>query len=175
MRTIEEIERENIAADAIRFRPVTAEDMEFLYQVYASTRLTEMAITGWSMAQIETFLRMQFELQHCQYVQNYPAASFSIICIHDVPAGRLYLDRSDELLLIIDISLLPNFKGRGVGGRILRDLVEDADAKGIVMSLHVEVHNPVRKLYTRLGFREMEQRGMYYCMERIPFREEKDA
>lgn len=175
MRTTEEIKRENIAADAIRFRPVTAEDMEFLYQLYASTRLAEMAITGWSAAQVETFLRMQFGLQHRQYLQNYSAASFSIICIHDAPAGRLYLDRSDERILIIDISLLPGFKGQGAGGRILRDLVEEADAKGLVMSLHVEVNNPVRNFYTRLGFREMEQRGMYYFMERTPLQGEKDA
>jgi ribosomal protein S18 acetylase RimI-like enzyme len=171
MHTASEAPRSSqVDADCTQLRPETVPDREFLYQLYASTRLPEMAMTGWDKGQIESFLRMQFDLQHSQYLQNHPAASFDIICINGMPAGRLYVDRGNKQILIIDISLLPDFKGQGVGGRILRDLVDEADAKGLVMSLHVEVNNPVRTFYTRLGFREMEQRGMYYSMERTPKR-----
>lgn len=130
-------------SETIRFRPITDEDMEFLYRLYASTRLTEMAVTGWSESQVEAFLRMQFRLQHMQYMQNYPGASFNIVFVDGTPAGRLYVDRKEDRILVLDIALLPEFRGRGAGGRIMRGLAEEADAKGLMMSLHVEMNNQI--------------------------------
>lgn len=140
--------------------------MEFLYRLYASTRLAEMAITGWSEGQVEAFLRMQFGLQHTQYMQNYPGASFDMVCIDDTPAGRLYVERKEDGMRVIDIALLPEFRGRGAGGRIMRGLAGEADAQGHMMSLHVEMNNPILPFYKALGFKEMESKGMYYFMER---------
>jgi ribosomal protein S18 acetylase RimI-like enzyme len=155
-----------IRTDTIRFRPITDEDGEFLFRVYASTRHEELAVTGWDESRVEAFLRMQFGLQHTQYLQNYPGASFDIVIIDGMSAGRLYVDRAEDGIRIIDIALLPEFRGRGIGGRIMRGLVGEADAKGLAMSLHVEMNNPVRDLYMSLGFREKERRGIYYYMER---------
>jgi len=150
----------------IQLRPISDEDLDILYRVYASTRLEELAVTGWSESQVEAFLRMQFELQHTQYLQNYPGASFDIVSIDGMPAGRLYVERTDDGIRIIDIALLPKFRGRGIGGRILRGLVREADEKGLKMSLHVEMNNSVRELYKSLGFQEIELRGVYCYMER---------
>jgi len=150
----------------ICFRPITEEDVDFLYHVYASTRQAEMSATGWSEAQVEAFLKMQFRLQHTQYIQNYSNASFDIILIDGIPAGRLYVDQKDNTMRIIDITLLPEFRGKGVGSRIMKKLVAQADAKGLVMSLHVEMNNPVLPFYKSLGFEERELRGIYYYMER---------
>jgi ribosomal protein S18 acetylase RimI-like enzyme len=153
-------------AETIRYRPISETDMEFLYQLYASTRLAEMAVTGWSESQVEVFLRMQFRFQHTQYMLNYPGASFDIVLIGGTPAGRLYLERTPEGIRLIDIAFLPEFRGRGAGGRIMRELADEADAQGLVISLHVEINNPVREFYKALGFREKELRGIYYYMER---------
>lgn len=147
-------------------RTVTDDDSEFLFRLYASTRSDELALTGWRSDQLEAFLRMQFGLQHNQYRRNYPDANFNLIFINEVPAGRLYVERTGEMIRIIDISLLPEFRGKGAGGRILRNLVEEADAAGCTVSLHVEMGNPIRKLYKTLGFVEKEQRGVYQYMER---------
>ncbi len=155
------------AAPPITLRPITDADMEFLYRVYASTRLAEMAVTGWSARQIEDFLRMQFGLQHTQYMRNNPSASFDIVSIDGMPAGRLYVVRSEEGIRIIDIALLPEFRRRGTGGRIMRGLVKEADAKGLAISLYVEMNNPVLPFYKALGFKEIELKGIYYHMERM--------
>jgi len=152
--------------ESISFRPITDEDLEFLYLLYASTRLSELAATGWSEGQVEAFLRMQFGLQHTQYMQNYTGASFNLILTRGVPAGRLYLARMEDMIRVVDISLLPEFRRQGIGGRIMRELADEADAKGLIMSLHVEMNNPIREFYKSLGFREKELRGIYYYMER---------
>jgi ribosomal protein S18 acetylase RimI-like enzyme len=155
-----------IHAETIHSRPITDDDTEFLCRLYASTRFEELVVTGWNDVQIEEFLRMQFGLQHSQYLQNYPAASFDIVLIDGKPVGRLYVDRSGGGIRIIDIALLPEFRGRGIGGRIMRGLVGEADAKGLAMSLHVEMNNPILPFYRSIRFREKELKGIYYYMER---------
>ena len=155
-----------ISPESIRFRPIADEDRDFLYRLFASTRLPELAATGWSDAQVEEFLRMQFQLQHSQYTQNYRGASFALILAGATPAGRLYLDRKDDSLGVIDIALLPEYRRQGIGGRIMRELAEEADAKGLIMSLHVEMNNPILPFYKTLGLKEIELRGIYFYMER---------
>lgn len=166
---------ERLPAETIQIRPMTDEDLDFLFRVYASTRLEEMSVTGWSERQTEAFLRMQFELQHTQYLQNYPCASFDIVLIEGRPAGRLYVDRTEDGMRIIDIALLPESRGQGLGGWFMRGLIGEADAKGLTMSLHVEMHNPIREYYIKLGFKEIELRGAYYYMERKAAGRGKDA
>lgn len=153
---------------SIRTRATEPSDQEFLYGVYASTRQEELAATGWDAGQTEAFLRMQFNLQHTQYRQNYPTASFDVIVVDDVPAGRLYVDRGEKQIRLVDIALLPEFRSKGLGARLIRDLVGEADAKGLVLSLHVERNNPILGFYSAQGFRTKAERGIYLYMERAP-------
>lgn len=153
---------------SIRFRSVSAEDHDFLYDVYASTRRHEFTGNGWDDTTIETFLRMQFQLQDAQYRRNEPGATFDIILVDDQPAGRLYLRRTEREIRLADIALFPAFRGRGVGSRIVEGLVTEADAGGLVMSLHVEQTNPIRRFYETLGFRQRGEGSVYLYMERQP-------
>jgi len=155
----------NESAD-LCFRPATEVDTETLFRVYASTRIEELAVTGWTEEQLGIFLNMQFRLQQAQYMHNYPGASFDVVLLGGKPAGRLYVQRTDRDMRIIDITLLPESRRRGIGGLILRGLIEEAEAKGLTMSLHVEMSNPIRTFYERLGFRAKDMKGIYYSMER---------
>ena len=148
------------------FRPITDNDLEFLYKVYASTRSEEMAVTGWNCEAIDAFLRMQFRLQHTQYLQNNPRASFNVILVDTTQVGRLYVDRRTDTISVIDIALLSEFRQRGIGGSIMRSLAEEADAKGLVMCLHVERNNPILGFYKKLGFQTKGEHGIYLYMER---------
>lgn len=156
--------------DSIGFRRIreTAEDLEFLFRVYASSREEEMALTGWTDQQKEEFLRMQFDLQHKQYMQNYKNASFEIILYCGVPAGRLYVDRRKDDIRIVDIALLTEFRRRGIGSEIMSGLAAEADRKKLSLSLHVEHNNPALGLYERMGFKKEGDTGVYFFMERPP-------
>lgn len=155
---------------AIGLRPVqdTAEDLEFLYRVYASTRTEEMVLIPWHEKEKEDFLRMQFNLQHEQYRSNYHFATFDIILCGRIPAGRLYVDRRPGEIRIIDIALLPEFRRRGAGRRIMAGLLEEADQKQLPLTLHVEMNNPASGFYERLGFERKDLKGIYYYMVRPP-------
>ena len=104
-----------MAEKRYQLRPFTWDDLEFLYQVYAGTRCEEMARTGWGETQIEEFLRMQFQLQHVQYLDRFKNAAFDIIYVDKTPVGRLYVDRGKKDILVIDIALLPAFRRQGIG------------------------------------------------------------
>ena len=145
--------------------PAAAEDADFLQRVYASTRSDELALTDWSDEQKAQFCRMQFEAQDRHYREHYPGAEFCVIERDGEAIGRLYVDRREREIRIMDISLLPAARGAGLGTRLLRDLKEEARAVGSVVSIHVEKFNPALRLYQRLGFQPVEDLGVYLLME----------
>ncbi|MCI0470349.1 MAG: GNAT family N-acetyltransferase [Candidatus Aminicenantes bacterium] len=154
--------------EKVSYRPITEQDRDFLYRIYTGTREKEMTLTGWSDEQKEEFLRMQFNLQHTQYLQNYREGSFEIILVDETPAGRLYLNRGKEEIRIIDLELLADFRNRGIGSEIMNDLITEANKKNLPLTLHVLHDNPAFKFYERLGFKIKEDKGMYLLIEKQP-------
>jgi ribosomal protein S18 acetylase RimI-like enzyme len=154
----------NASLSSIHFRRAGPDDAEFLYQVYAHTRYDELAVTGWNLAQIETFLRMQFRAQDTHYRTYFPNSTFDVVLLANDAIGRLYLDRQPDRLMILDIALLPDHRGAGIGTRILRELLAEADAARQSVNIHVETYNPARRLYDRLGFVKIGESGVYHEM-----------
>ncbi|WIT13911.1 GNAT family N-acetyltransferase [Paucibacter sediminis] len=138
---------------SIQLRPATEQDQALLQRIYASTRLAELALTNWDEAQCREFTGMQFEAQQRYYAEQYPRALCQIIELDHQPVGRLWVDRRPHTLHVLDISLLEAARGRGVGGHCLRALIAEAEAQGLQVSIYVELQNPARRLYERLGFR----------------------
>jgi ribosomal protein S18 acetylase RimI-like enzyme len=145
-------------------RPATPADRDFLLSVYASTREEELAQVEWKEGAREAFLEHQFSAQDDHYRTNYPGATFDVIEVDGEPAGRLYVHRGPGEIRIMDIALAPAFRGRGIGTALLGDLMEEAAASGSALSIHVEVNNPARRLYERLGFVPAGEHGVYVLM-----------
>jgi len=122
----------------------------------------------WTGGQKEAFLRQQFEAQDRFWREHYDEAGFLVVEVDGAPAGRLYVHRGADEIRVVDIALLPPFRGAGLGTRLLSSLFEEADAKGLPVRIHVEVFNPARHLYERLGFVPAGDRGVYLRMERPP-------
>jgi ribosomal protein S18 acetylase RimI-like enzyme len=151
---------------AVTLRPMTAEDLPFLLRVYASTREEELAAVPWTAEQKAAFLRQQFEAQHAWWQENYTGATFDVIEVGGDPAGRFYVHRGPRAIRVVDIALLAAHRGSGIGARLLRELFAEGDGAGKPVSVHVEKFNRARTLYDRLGFREVEDKGVYLLMER---------
>jgi GNAT superfamily N-acetyltransferase len=149
----------------VSLRPITPEDVSFLAGVYASTRWDELAPTGWSDEEKAVFCRRQFDAQSAHYRENYPDASFQVIESAGVSIGRLYVAPWEKEIRIVDISLLPEHRGSGIGTKLLHDLQEEARSVGKSLTIHVERFNPALRLYERLGFQQIEDKGVYLLME----------
>lgn len=149
------------AALGISFRAVRQQDRPFLVDLYRSTREGELDRTPWVEAQKQAFIAMQFDAQHRHYQEHYPAALWLVVLQRGAAIGRLYLERWSKEHRIIDIALLPQLRGSGIGGALLRDLMAEAASAKKSVSIHVEKENPAMTLYRRLGFCKQEDKGVY--------------
>jgi ribosomal protein S18 acetylase RimI-like enzyme len=109
---------------------------------------------------------MQFDAQRAWYGEHYADASFDVVLVDGEPAGRLYVHRGEREIRIVDIALLPEHRGGGVGTSLLRSLIAEADEAGKSLTIHVERLNPALRLYERLGFALAEDKGVYLFLER---------
>ena len=152
------------AGQGLRFRRQSGADLPFLCRLYASTRAEELANLPWREAEKTAFLESQFRAQHAHYQAYYPNADWLVINRDGEDLGRLYIERWPSEHRIIDIALLPAQRGKGFGNALLRDLLDEAAAAGKAASAHVEKFNPAMRLYRRLGFETIEDKGVYELM-----------
>lgn len=152
----------------ISLRPISDSDLEFLYEVYASTRQDELSVVPWDDSQKHDFLRMQFGAQHGHYQEHFSDATFDVIEIDGQPVGRWYVRRGADEFRIVDIALLPSHRGKGIGGKLLEGLIHEAGIAQLPVTIHVEHNNSALGLYTRLGFAIVDDTGVYYLMKRTP-------
>lgn len=162
------IDRNCEMTSSTTFRPITPEDQPFLSRLYASTRWEEVAQTGWNLEEQDRFLRLQFAAQHKFYMEQFADADFHIVELHDEPIGRLYVDRREDEIRIIDIALLPEHRNKGIGSALLEDILAEARSATLPVRIHVERNNPALGLYQRLGFREIGDEGVYLLLECPP-------
>ena len=161
-------------------RPETAVDLPFLQRLYASTREAELAVTGWTPEEKTAFLRLQFDLQHAYYRQHFADAAFDIVMhgdapnvpnvpdVPNVPIGRQYVRRQPDAITLIDVALMPEWRGQGIGSALLQTLLDEAAAAGRSVFLHVEHHNPAARLYARAGFEELSDNGVHRKLRWTP-------
>ena len=149
-------------------RAATNEDQAFLCRLYASTRAEEMAAVPWSEDEKNAFLRFQFDAQSKYYMEHFPDAAFDVIELDGESVGRLYIDRRADEIRLIDIAFLPEYRGRGLGGELMSEILAEGESKGLLVRIHVEQNNPAMRLYKRLGFERLEEQGVYWLMEWTP-------
>jgi GNAT superfamily N-acetyltransferase len=153
---------------SIRLRPEVPEDELFLYKVYASTRQEEMACIGWDAPRIAAFLKMQFNAMRQGYAAQYPTAEFSVVLLNDRPIGRLVVDRTEEAIELVDVALLPEDCGQGIGTSLIRELQTEANRTRKAIRLQaLKQGRPVR-WYERLAFVRVRDDGLYVTMEWRP-------
>ena len=155
----------SLAAGGLTLRPETEDDIPFLRRLYATTRAEELTATGWSDAQKLAFTDSQFGWQRHHYRTYYPGAEWSVLEDHGTPIGRLYLQRRITTHLVIDIALLPQWRGRGLGTALMEWICTQAHAAGKSVTVTVEKFNRAQTLYRRLGFSEISEGDVYWEME----------
>jgi ribosomal protein S18 acetylase RimI-like enzyme len=150
---------------AITLRTVDPEDRPFLLQVYAATREPELAQTPWTSEQRAAFVFMQFEAQDSFYREQYPDADYKVILREGEPVGRLYVRREEDVIHIIDIAVLPEYRNRGIGSELTRGILNEAIESGRSVQIYVETYNPSLELFKKLGFSILREEGINYLLE----------
>jgi ribosomal protein S18 acetylase RimI-like enzyme len=141
-----------------KFRPYDEKDYDFVYEVKK---------IGYQKYVEEYYGAWNDEQQH-EMFNDFLAArkdKIQIIVVNETSAG--FVDGG-----IIDaenyeqgnICLLPEFRGKKIGSKILQDLIDEHPTKNI--SLRVFKSNPAVRLYQRFGFEIVGETKSHFNMIR---------
>ena len=159
------IPKEQTIHQNISLRPAESDDEAFLETVYADTRRDELAIFNWSREQENAFFKMQFEMQTRAYRMQFPGAVNHIVEFDKTPAGRLTVERAEREIKLIDISLLAEYRNRGIGAFLLETLKAEAvaDEKSVFLRV-LKTNESAKRFYDRLDFKTVENADLHFGM-----------
>jgi ribosomal protein S18 acetylase RimI-like enzyme len=155
------------ASHVIARRAVTALDDAFLRTLYASTR-DDLDVLGWTDEQRSGFCAGQWAAQRAAYRSAHPLARDEIVEVDGVAVGRLLVDATGGDVTVVDVALVPDARGHGVGSRLLGGVLEAARAQERRVTLYVLGSNPALLLYLRLGFVVVGEQGLHLQMAWMP-------
>jgi len=159
---------DRVSRDAITLRPATSADYHFMRLLYGSTREEEMKHFPFDELGKNEFLDQQFAAQYQHYQLHYPTCERNIIEKDGKPIGRLWIDEWRDQIRLVDISLMPEARGSGVGSILLDEVLARGAEAGKPVTIHVESFNPALRLYERLGFVKVDTNGAYFLMKWDP-------
>jgi len=141
----------------IHLRAAQAKDEAFLRSVHNAGRAWEFAALRGKVEEgvLETVLEQQYSAQHDIYFNSFTLAKYALVEWCGRPIGRLYADFRDAEIRLLDLNILPAYRGRRIGEIVLRGLCGQAAATHVPVTLQVHPFNRARQLYKRLGFKEL--------------------
>jgi len=159
---------------ALALRPERDEDLPFLRDLFAASRAAELDLLAFDAEGRVRFGEQQLAAQRASWARTHPDASFEIVLVGGVRAGRLVVDRTPSRIDVVDIALMPAFRDRGVGTRLIQALLGEADGAGVPVSLYADAAGRARRLYERLGFKAAGGDGVRVRLERPARRSGED-
>lgn len=138
-------------------RPATPADIPFLMRLRKLTMHEHQARAG---------ERTDDDWHHQRVMVNFDSAS--IVCLDETPIGLFKHYRTPEEWVLVQIQVLPEHQGKGMGEQLIRGLLDEARQAGVPVTLSVLRGNSARRLYERLGFEEIAVKGNEFEMIRRP-------
>lgn len=153
---------------SLGFRPVTDADQPLLLELYAATRAEELARVPWPPEQKHAFVQMQFTAQTRHYEAHHPHSAHEMVLWEGEEVGRLWVDRNSEAIHILDLTISPGRRGRGIGAAVLQRLLAEGAEAGRPITIYLEGWSPAARLFGRLGFTKVEEQGFHHLYRWAP-------
>jgi ribosomal protein S18 acetylase RimI-like enzyme len=136
-------------------RPATHADHDFLYRLHVAAMKAVVAqVWGWD----EAWQRQHFD-------DHFDPSHARIVVVDGTDVGVVAVEWREDAAFIASIEILPEYQGRGLGGAIIGDVITEAAARGLPVTLRVLKANPAaRRLYERLGFTITGETDTHYLM-----------
>jgi ribosomal protein S18 acetylase RimI-like enzyme len=150
-------------------RPALPQDDAFVYQLFWQVIHDNLYAWSWDPNVRQTLLHLQVQSKRGAYAAAYPNADYAIMVLDDQPVGHMIIDRSGEFYHLVDIAIVPQQRGAGIGTRMILALCMEAEMMHKNVRLSVSSGNPrAADLYRRLGFRVIQDHETDLLMERAP-------
>ena len=142
----------------INFRALAPADQPFLAGLHASRRQADLAKVDWPEERKAQFLLDELREQEKHYEEHYPGTDRLIVELGTLAIGRVYVQRVEGEIRLLDIALTSRACGCGIGTALIRELIDESRATGARITIHVEPDSAAKRLFARLGFSLLEQR-----------------
>ena len=136
----------------ITTRPSVAEDSALMLELYASTSKDVLDDLGWTIGSQRTFVIMQAQTEEWNRGRLYPGMDRLTICVDDMPVGRLLVCMRNNVLHLVDLSLLPRFRGNGIGTQLLSEILEEARNARVPVKVKIRKNSGAIRFVERLDF-----------------------
>lgn len=139
-------------------RQATESDSEFAYHVKRAALKEYVEQTwGWNEG-----------WQRQYHARHFDPSGVQIITYQGMDVGWLEVRPEREAIFVSDIYISPEYQKRGIGSFLLKEVLLDADRRGVPVKLGVfKVNTRAQQLYERLGFRRVSETDVHYLMEAI--------
>ncbi|MES2224092.1 MAG: GNAT family N-acetyltransferase [Patescibacteria group bacterium] len=129
-------------------RPATEADYEFALKTHhdAYEDVVSKSRFGWDVAKQDEFFR------NC-----WAPATYQIILADGTEVGYCNVEYEGDHLLLDELVISPKFEGKGIGTRILKQIIQRAITENKLLRLQVLKNNDAKRLYDRSGFKEIKE------------------
>lgn len=155
-------------------RPATPDDADLQFRLFIHAR-ADLTVPGWSTAQQEAFLRMQYRMRTQGYGTQYPGAVTSIAVLQGVPVAELIVEHGAHHIRVVDVTVLPVYHvdrvphpTAGLGRALIAGVIEQSKLTSKPVLAQVLRPNRALKLWLRMGFVVVGDDGVYLTVEWRP-------
>ncbi|MDR4952312.1 GNAT family N-acetyltransferase [Chryseobacterium sp. ES2] len=138
----------------LHYKQADETDIYFLLNLRMKTMNPHYETSGLSTDRETTLQRVLYQFEKA-----------NIIFLDNQPIGLLKVNRTFTNIEVLQLQIDPSQQGKGLGKRILSDILEEASLAGKTVSLSVLKTNKAQHLYKSLGFRTVDEDQYSYFME----------
>jgi ribosomal protein S18 acetylase RimI-like enzyme len=157
----------------VSLRPEVREDGPFLKSLILETVSAELGADSWPRPMRDHLLNLQYQARRSGIQTLGPGGCSRIIEMNRESAGWLFVSDLEGQIRIVEIMVLAEYRGLGIGSAVIRDVLTAAAQTGKLVTLAVNAMNErALRLYERLGFQksggdevqiQMRHRGLAAC------------
>nr|WP_315026874.1 GNAT family N-acetyltransferase [uncultured Chryseobacterium sp.] len=138
----------------LHYKKADHTDIDFLLHLRMKTMNPHYETSGLSTDRETTLQRVLYQFEKA-----------NIIFLDNQPIGMLKIDRTFTHIEVLQLQIDPDQQGKGLGKKILSDILEEASLAGKTVSLSVLKTNKAQHLYSSLGFQVVGEDERSYFME----------
>lgn len=140
----------------ISYRKATEKDLDYLLDLRIKTMESHLINSGVNATKEVHLKRIKYKFEIAE-----------IILFDNIEIGLLKKMESSDKIEIIQIQILPNFQGKGIGRKIICSIIEKTINSNLRLTLSVLKENKAKELYKSLGFEIIESNENSFEMEYI--------
>jgi ribosomal protein S18 acetylase RimI-like enzyme len=150
----------------VTLRHESPQDEPFLRSLIHATIVGELEASQWPEPMRSHLLSVQYTARRQLNRAKFPEAVSFVVAADGADAGWAVVTTMPHEIQLVEIMILPELRGKGIGTAAIRQVLATAAAAGKPVRLNVNVTNHAAiGLYQRLGFRRIEGDEVQHVME----------